>query len=112
MSISNFVGKKIVVDYRLLKDLSIDLVKQEGRKVLIVEGSIMESAKVFESVKIHTKTRTIFITVYSSLAFWNKKGSPDFKAVMELTLSPGSYDIQYIGTGKERILLKNINVKR
>jgi hypothetical protein len=111
MNFTRFIGRRLVVDYHLLKDLRIHLARDEGRMALVVEGSIMESAKVFEALKVKTNANTIFVTVYASLPFWNRSGSPDFKATSELTLSPGTYEIRYAGTGSETTFLKKVNVE-
>jgi hypothetical protein len=79
--------------------------------MLVVEGSIMESAKVFETLKIATSANTILVTVYASLAFWNRSGSPDFKVTNELALSPGTYEIRYAGIGSETIFLDKVQVE-
>lgn len=108
---SSLIGRGLIVSRQLIKDLSVELGGGAGtRGTLVVAGSIMESAKVFESLKVETRGRQILLTVYASLAFWNKQGGPDFRATHELDLEPGDYEVLYLGEGEETDFVKNIKV--
>lgn len=104
------IGRGFIVSYQLIKDLSVELSGDGTRRTLVVSGSIMESAKVFESLKVKTSGQQILITVYASLPFWNKQGSPDFKATHELDLEPGDYEVLYLGEGDTTNFVKHLKV--
>jgi hypothetical protein len=113
MKFANFFGRKLIVDYSLLQNLKLDIVKRdEDEQVLLtLESSIMESAKVFDSVEVTTRDNTIRITVYASLvALWNQNGSPDFKVTKTLNLLPGVYEIEYVGQNGETTFLKKVQI--
>lgn len=113
MNLAHLIGRRLVVAYRLLKDLHVEFTSRGGgTTLLVVEGSIMESAKVFESVGVVTSDHTLFITIYASLPFWNRSGSPDFRATSTLKLKPGIYEIRYADTGNETVFLKQVEIKR
>ncbi len=66
----------------------------------------MESAKVFESIHFETSDRTISVTVYASLPFWNRNGSPDFRIIKDIAFPEGEYDIFYVSENGKRTFLK------
>ncbi len=112
MSLINLIGRKLPVDFRLLKDLHVELARQaQGTALLTVQGAIMESAKVFESLGVITQGHTVFITVYACLPFWNRRGSPDFRATSILRLDPGIYAIRYASTATQSVLIKEIELR-
>lgn len=110
LHLANFIGLRLVVDYSLLHDLNIHLSQSEGILSIRLEGSIVESAKVVESVEVTPTPGAILVTIYASLAIWNKNGSPDFSVTKPLNLLPGIYDIQYLGKGGERTFLKKVEI--
>ena len=111
MSITSLVGRKLVVSYSFLKDLHIEFSQQEGKQLLTVEGTIMESAKVFETLKLVRRGNTIFITVYASMPFWKGTKSPDFNQTKTMNLPQGTYDIQYKGKKKDTTFIKKVKVE-
>jgi len=52
MRISRLMGRKLPVDLSLIKDLSVDVKESEESVDLMVVGSIMESAKIFEKLVV------------------------------------------------------------
>jgi hypothetical protein len=110
MSVTRFIGKKLPVDYRFLNDFRVNFSEEKNRQSLTASGSIMESAKVFEKLEIIRRDNTIFIKVFASLPFWKRQKTPDFNEIKEMNLSPGTYDIHYIGSGKQSTFIKKINV--
>ena len=100
MGFNRLIGRKMVVRYTLLKDLDVRLIERNGRTLLSVRGSIVESFKVFDSVAVTMEDRTISLTVYASLKFWCREGSPEFSVTEELHLPSGTYTIEYAGVGE------------
>lgn len=108
VSLGRIIGRRMVVDLTLLKDLEVRLVESDSRGLLSVRGSIMESSKVFDTLGLAAKGRTIRLTVYASLAFWHRGGSPDFSVTEELRLPPGTYTVEYAGGEGEPVFLREI----
>ena len=106
----SFLGRHIAVDHSLLKDFRVDFQKKGGGVLIKSRGSIMESAKVFDSVRVRPAQSELLVTVYASLAFWNKSGSPDFSASVELALEPGRYDAWYKSPRAPPVFLGAIDV--
>ena len=107
---SNLIGRGLIVSYKLIKDLSVELSGDGTRRTLVVAGTIMESAKVFEALKVKTRGQQMLITVYASLAFWNRQGSPDFEATHELDSESGDYEVFYLGEGDRTDFVKKLKV--
>ncbi|MFM6546850.1 MAG: hypothetical protein ACKPH4_24585, partial [Microcystis panniformis] len=72
--------------------------------------TIVESAKVVESIEITPQRNEILITIYASLVIWNRHGSPDFNVTKSLQLAPGTYDIQYVSKDRVKTLLKRVEI--
>jgi hypothetical protein len=107
----SFLGRHIAVDYSLLKDLHVDFDISGVNVKVNARGSIMESAKVFEKMRVEVGQRELLVTVYSSLVFWNKKGSPDFSTSVDVTLPPGRYDVFYRSTPSKPVRLGVVSVQ-
>lgn len=112
MGTLSMLGRKLVVDYSLLKDLNISITCSDAAVLISVEGSIMESAKVFRTMQANLKNHTIAITIYASLAFWDRCGSPEFRAVRKLALVDGVYEIVYCGKASKKTFLKRFEIAK
>ncbi len=108
--LARIVGQKVVVDYRLIKDLQVRFTREDGDVTVDIEGEIMESAKNFKAVHISAHESSIYITVYASLVFWKKNGSPVFSASHRLRLPPGLYSVFYLGDRRKTTFLKKVRV--
>lgn len=110
MGISHLVGRGFAVDLSLIEGLRVDLREVEGRTDLIIEGSLMESAKVFQKTSVKINDGKIMVTIFASLAFWNRAGKPDFNVAYRLSLQPREYDIVYRDQSGRTTNLKKIKI--
>jgi hypothetical protein len=106
----SFLGRHIAVDYSVLKDFHVSFEKIRGDISLKSSGTIMESAKVFESIQVKTSRQRLLVTVYDSLAFWNRKGSPDFSASTNVSLRSGKYEVWYQSPRSQPVHLGSLEV--
>ena len=72
----------------------------------------MESAKVFDSMMVATTHHAITITIYASLVFWRRDGSPQFRTIKKITVPNGVYNIQYVGKAGEAVLLQRLRIMK
>jgi hypothetical protein len=98
------------VDYALLKDLRVETRTEDGRIHFAVSGTIMESARVFDSLELAVDGRTVVLTVFASLVFWRRHGSPDFAVSREVALSPGAYEVRYAGPNGATATIRPLDV--
>ena len=111
MNLARLVGRKLIVNYQLLHNFNCHFTRGEGRQVeMKVEGMIMESAKVFESLEAAVEGETISLTVYASLVFWNRGGSPEFEVTRVLGLAPGTYTVQYVDQDRQATVLQKSHI--
>jgi hypothetical protein len=108
--LANLFGRRLVVDYSFLHNLHFHLIQSDHQILLTLSGTIIESAKVVESIEIVPRGNAILITIYAALAVWNSSGSPDFEITKPLQLVPGIYDIQYLGRGGVKTLLNRVEI--
>lgn len=88
------IGRKIPVAPHLVAgSLRVSSRPTADGVVLLVKGSIAESAKVFRSLETSLEIDVIRLSVYASLVFWNRSGSPDFSVEQRVTLPPGDYKV-------------------
>jgi len=107
---SELLGTRMAVDYSLLKELRLRLERKGADLLLEVSGTIMESAKVFHSVGVKPAEDRLLLTVYASMVFWNKQGSPDFQTAVKLALAPGEYHVWYESPRTQPAFLGTWNV--
>lgn len=106
----SFLGLNDPVDYSLLKGLAASFANIPGGIAISASGTIMESAKVFKSLQAEESRNNVLVTVYASLAFWNRRGSPDFSMSKEVKLAPGNYEVWYASPRAERKRLGSVAV--
>lgn len=102
------LGRKEIVDFSVLTDLSVALATRDGSPSLTCKGSLMESARVFHALKVSRKGNVIFIRILASLPFWKKGGSPDFSETRAMGLEPGVYEIYYRGPGNKKTFFTRV----
>ncbi|HZF09067.1 MAG TPA: hypothetical protein VFE33_09780 [Thermoanaerobaculia bacterium] len=106
------MGRKLPVDLSLIKDLSVDVKESEESVDLMVVGSIMESAKIFEKLVVRERNGKILLTVLASLAFWNRAGGPDFHVAHKLAVPPGAYEVLYDDQNGKTTFLKGVSISK
>ena len=104
------IGRSYEVEYRLIRNLEVQLARSGGRTTLRVSGSIMESAKMFQALRGKLERDTIFITILSCLPIWDRAGSPDFSVTHDLRLDPGAYRISYLGPRRATTFIKQVEL--
>lgn len=110
MQLANLLGRGLVVDHSLLSPLNVDVTTTNEKPVLHVSGSIMESAKVYQGLRVTVQHQTILLTVLSSLMFWKRSGSPDFDDTYPLNVPSGTYRLEYIDQSGNRKFLKSVKI--
>jgi hypothetical protein len=110
-SIGNLLGRDLVVDYALLNNFHLQLIQPNEPILFRLSGTIMESAKVVESIRLIPQHNEIQITIYASLVIWNRQGSPDFDLTKSLQLASGNYDIQYLGKNRTKTFLRRVEIR-
>lgn len=103
------LGRGFVVDRELLGDLAVAASGRPDTE-LTVSGTIQEGAKVFERLAVERDGRVLRVSVVSSLPFWNRDGSPDFRASLRLALESGSYEVRYVNAGGAETPIGTIEV--
>jgi hypothetical protein len=110
MRLSRLLGRRMPVDYAILQNLRVAARTEDGRTLLVVSGTMMESARVFDSLGVAVAGRTISLTIFASLVFWRRGGSPDFDVTREVALSPGTYEVRYVGPDRATTSIQRLKV--
>jgi hypothetical protein len=109
-ALQRMVGRHILVPASLVADqLTVQASTTPAGVDLHIKSSIMESVKVFDAVDVVLRGSTLYLRVYSSLAFWDRNGSPDFAVTEHLDLPGSTIEVVY-GTPEESTPLCRIDV--
>jgi hypothetical protein len=110
-SITNLLGRDLIVDYALLHNFHLQITQPGQQISFLLSGTILESAKVVQSVKLTPQRHEILITIFASLVIWNRNGSPDFNLTKSLLLTSGTYDIYYLGKNRAKTFLQQMEIR-
>lgn len=89
------------VPFLLVADLHLEVVPADRTRHLRVSGTLMESARVFNSVQLEVRDDQVFVTVTSSFLEYLPGGGPDFNVELAASLTAGrTYTVYYRSPGE------------